>query len=218
LTYDWDWSAVERAFERALTLNPGSALVLHRASNLYLTLGPPEKAIELNRRAVELDPLDPTAYYDLAASYYFAGRLGEAEAAVNKMLELAPDSAEARASLGAFYLEQKRFQESVAELEKVPESYAVRLCLLAMAYHAVGRQKEATAALSELIKNHQSDRPAWIACVYAQWGQADAAFEWLERAYQQRDWGVTNMKFHPLLKPIADDPRFHALLKKMKLQ
>jgi hypothetical protein len=88
---------------------------------------------------------------------------------------------------------------------------------LALAYHALGRKKESDAALAELIGKYHADWAFQIAEVYAFRGEADRAFEWLERAYAQRDGGFIGMKGDPLLKSLERDRRYAAFLKKMRL-
>jgi tetratricopeptide (TPR) repeat protein len=100
------------------------------------------------------------------------------------------------------------------ELEKSP---GLRLQGLALAYHALGQKKESDAALAELIEKHGDVNAFQVAEVYAHYGEADRAFEWLERAYAQRDGGLTVIKGDPLLKNIQSDPRWAPFLKKMRL-
>jgi hypothetical protein len=75
----------------------------------------------------------------------------------------------------------------------------------------------ADAALAEYIAKYQADDAFQIAEVYAFRGEADRAFEWLERAFVQRDGGLSEMKGNPLLKNLERDPRYAAFLKKMRL-
>jgi serine/threonine-protein kinase len=84
-----------------------------------------------------------------------------------------------------------------------------------MAYHALGREKKSDAALSELIAKYQE--PGFVADVYACRNQPDQAFEWLDRAYAQRDSSLMYAKVDPLLKNLHSDPRFAAFLKKLNL-
>jgi hypothetical protein len=93
-----------------------------------------------------------------------------------------------------------------------------RAVLHADAYYALGRQKEADAALSELIARPYHARSAEaIALVYAFRKQSDEAFQWLDRAYAEHDDGLINTKVDPLLKNLHNDPRYTALLKKLNL-
>jgi hypothetical protein len=89
--------------------------------------------------------------------------------------------------------------------------------LYPIAYYALGRKKESDAALSELIAKYHASNPYEIAKVYAFRNQPDEAFEWLERAYTQRDSGLIFTKVDPLLKSLHNDPRFAAFLKKLNL-
>ena len=72
-------------------------------------------------------------------------------------------------------------------------------------------------ALDELIGKHAADSAYQVAEIYAWRGEKDKAFEWLERAYQQRDGGLCEMKVDPLLASLHGDPRFKAVLHKMNL-
>jgi hypothetical protein len=89
--------------------------------------------------------------------------------------------------------------------------------LYPLAYHALGRKKESDVALSEFIAKYHADAAYQIAAVYAFRNQSDEAFEWLERAYAQRDGGLIETKMDPLLKNLRKDPRYIALLKKLNL-
>jgi TolB-like protein len=89
--------------------------------------------------------------------------------------------------------------------------------LYAIAYYALGRKKESDAALSELITKYHAGYAYQIAEVYAFRNQPDEAFEWLDRAYAQRDGGLVGTKVEPLLKSLHNDPRYAAFLKKMRL-
>jgi adenylate cyclase len=88
---------------------------------------------------------------------------------------------------------------------------------LALALDALNRKAEADTALNYLIKNHANDNAYGIAVVYARRDNLDAAFNWLDRAYRQRDFGLAYVKVDPLLKNVQSDPRFMDLLKKIKL-
>jgi tetratricopeptide (TPR) repeat protein len=93
----------------------------------------------------------------------------------------------------------------------------LRLYGLALAYHHLGRKKEADAALAELVAKCHAQAAFRIAEVYAFRGEPDRAFEWLERAYDERDSGLPYIKGEPLLKNLERDPRYPAFLKKMHL-
>jgi eukaryotic-like serine/threonine-protein kinase len=212
----WDWAGADASYQRALTLEPGNATVVWRAAELAANMGRLEEALAQDRRAVELDPLNVSAHIYLGEHAYRAGRLEEAAAAFKKALELNPERPFSHTGLGMVYLAQAHPQEALAEIEREPEP-DFRLFGLALAYHAVGRKKESDAALAELIAKYHAGSAAQIAEIYAFRGEADRAFEWLERAYTQRDGGLSQMKGDPLLKSIERDPRYPAFLRKMRL-
>ena len=89
--------------------------------------------------------------------------------------------------------------------------------LHALTYYALGRKKESDAALSELITKYHASNAFEIATIYAFRNQTDEAFEWLDRAYAQRDPSMMSTKVEPLLKSLHNDPRYAALLKKLNL-
>ncbi|MBI2956936.1 MAG: protein kinase [Acidobacteria bacterium] len=214
--YDWDWAAADASYQRALALEPGNTSAILGAAGLAHTLGRFEEAVALGRRAVELDPLHPGAHFRLGIFAYFAGQLEEAVAAHKKALELNPALPNARNFLGLVYLAQAHPPEALAEMEQEKEP-TLRLHGLALAYQALGRKKESDAALAELVEKYQQTAAFEVAEVYAFRKEADRAFEWLERAYTQRDGGLTRMKGNPLLKYLERDPRYATFLKKMRL-
>jgi hypothetical protein len=108
---------------------------------------------------------------------------------------------------------QGRPQEALREIELVRYDLN-RLFLYPIAYYGLGRKKESDAALSELIAKYP--RAAYmIGAVYAFRNQSNEAFEWLDRAYAQRNSGMIETKTDPLLKSLHHDPRYAALLKKL---
>jgi tetratricopeptide (TPR) repeat protein len=105
----------------------------------------------------------------------------------------------------------------MVRLNPTPRYDPARVFLYAVAYYALGRQKEADAALSELIAKYHARSAYVIAQVYAFRKQSDAAFKWLDQAYAQRDSGLIGTNVDPLLKNLHNDPRFAAFLKKIHL-
>ena len=214
--YDWDWTGADGAFKRALELEPGNTDAIRGAAILATALGRFDEAITLDRQAIELDPLRVSTHSNLSLSLHYAGKWQEAEAAVRKALELNPQYPSGHLFLGRIYLAQSKVQQALAEMQKESEP-AWRGYGLALAYQAAGNKKEADAALAEYIEKFQNNWAFQIASIYAYRGETDKAFEWLERAYKQRDGGLTGLKGDPLLRSLHSDPRWTAFLKKMKL-
>jgi tetratricopeptide (TPR) repeat protein len=214
LHYDWDWQGADASSRRALELAPGNAEVVLAAAWAAGTLGHLEESITLCRRAIALDPLNALGYRYLGYFSLFAGFLEQAEAALKEALELNPLGGFTYAHLGEVYLVQRRFPEALAAFKR--ESHeGIRLLGLSVANHALGREAQSSATLERL-----SELPVHaflIAQGNAYCGNVDLAFEWLQRAYAQRDAGLCQVKLEPLLRNLHGDWRWQAFLKKMGL-
>ena len=214
--HDWDWDTANTHLTKAAALEPSSAEIFRIRSNLSLLLGNLDQAIKLCEQSVALDPLRSNSYLGLGYLLYKTGRYDEAQAALQKALDLNPQLAFAHAYLGRILIAEGRPQQALAEVEKEPND-GEKLTDQALVYHALGREQDSHAVLVELIAKHDSDWAYQIAEVYAFRGESDKAFEWLERAYKQRDPGLTQIKNDPLLKILRHDQRFTELLKKLHL-
>jgi tetratricopeptide (TPR) repeat protein len=179
-------------------------------------LGNLDQAITLSEQAVALDPLNANSYSGLGYLLYVAGRYNEAQAALQKTLDLNPQATYFHLTRGKILIAEGKPQQALAEIEKEP-SDVNKFTGQALAYYALGREQDSNAALAALIANYDTLAANQIAQVYAYRGEADRSFEWLERAYEQRDPGLPEIKSNPLFKNLHHDPRYIALLKKMHL-
>jgi TolB-like protein/DNA-binding winged helix-turn-helix (wHTH) protein/thioredoxin-like negative regulator of GroEL len=213
---DFDWAGADASFQRAIALEPGNPESVRQAAGLATWLGRFDEAIQLHRRAIDMDPLNADSWEARAEDEIFMGKLDHAEADFKKALELNPGVVPAHMLLAQIYVLQKRPQDALAEI-KLIQYEDLRGWLYAIAYHALGRDKESDDALDEFISKYHASGAYQIADVYAFRNQSDKAFEWLERAYAQRDSGLVVTKVDPLLKSLHGDPRFAAFLKKIHL-
>jgi TolB-like protein/DNA-binding winged helix-turn-helix (wHTH) protein/Flp pilus assembly protein TadD len=214
--HDWDWDTANTCLTKAAALEPGSAEVFRMRSFLSRTLGDLDQAVKLYEQAVALDPLRANSHLGLGYLLYMAGRNDEAQAALQKALDLNPQAAFAHANMGKILLAEGKPQQALAEIEKEPIDWE-RLTDQALVYHALSRVEDSNAALTELIAKHDADSAYQIAEVYAYRGESDKSFEWLERAYDQRDAGLPDIEIDPLLENLHHDPRYTDLLRKMRL-
>ena len=210
---DYDWAGADASFQRAVALEPANAENVGFAAWSAAIFGRFDEALELNRRAVDLDPLDANSWARLGQIEVFMGKLDQAAGDCKKGIELNPDVSTA---LVPIYLMQGRPQAALPEVER-EHNAPIRAFLYALTYHALGREKESDAALNELITKYHASNASEIAMVYAFRDQTDKAFEWLDRAYAQRDPSLMSTKVQPLLKSLHNDPRFSALLQKLNL-
>ena len=215
LAVDFDWAGAAASHQRALALDPGNASFLADAAGSAATLGRFDEALRLIHRAVELDPLNARLRAGLGQLEYWKGALDEAVVDLKRSLELDPKGL-GHIFLAEIYVIQGRSQDALAEIEQ-ERIGPTRLAHEAIAYHALGREKESDAALQELITKHHTNAAYQIAEVYAFRNQPDEAFDWLDRAYAQRDGGLIETKVDPLLKSLHNDPRYAAFLKKLNL-
>jgi len=213
---DFDWTGAAASFKRAVALDPGSPGVIRTAAFSAALLGRFDEALPLNRRAIDLDPLNADSWEERGELEYYEGEFAGAEAEFKKALELNPDVAAAHELLARIYLIQGRPHDALPEIEFLRYD-AVRGYLYAIVYHALGREKKSDSALSEFIEKYHSGSAYQIAEVYAFRNQTGKAFEWLDRAYTQHDGGLIGTKVNPLLKNLHSDPRFPAFLKKLNL-
>jgi TolB-like protein/Flp pilus assembly protein TadD len=216
INHDWDWEGADASLKKAALLAPGSATVLGNRAYLTRNLGRVEEAVALYRHAIALDPLRANFHLALAYELYFLGRYEEAQAALQKAQELNPQLSSLHLTRGQILLSEGRQQEAMAEVEKETGDWE-KLSGESLAYYALGRREESDKALKRLIVTHQNDCAYQIAEVYAYRGEVDKAFEWLDRAYQQRDPGAPELKTSPLMKGLRQDARYAELLKKMRL-
>jgi TolB-like protein/DNA-binding winged helix-turn-helix (wHTH) protein len=213
---DLDWMGANASIQRAIALEPGNPEGLREAAYLTVFLGHFDEALRLGRRAVDFDPLNAGSWETLAEIEFLIGQLDQAAADSKKAFELNPDVFSPPLTLIRIYLMQGRPQDALPEIEHV--HYApYRAHLYALTYYALGRKKESDAALRELTTKYYASNAFEIAEIYAFRNQTDKAFEWLDRAYAQRDPSLMETKVDPLLKGLHGDPRFAAFLTKLRL-
>jgi tetratricopeptide (TPR) repeat protein len=181
-----------------------------------MTLGRWDEAIDLADKAIERDPLRPNSYNNLGSALLAVNRDTEAEAACRRALELDPGGTFRHYAIGRALLLQGKADAALREMQQETEE-AYRFSGLPLAFHALGRRGESDAALTALKSKHAGEMAYQIAQVHAFRGEADLAFEWLERAYDQRDNGLTWVKSDRLMRGLVGDPRYKAFLRKLKL-
>ncbi len=206
-SHDWNWTAADASFRRALELAPGDANALRAAAGLARIRGRLDDALELMRKATALDPLSPRTHRQAALIYVMANRLDDAAAAFQLALDLAPNAGLCHAFLAITRVIQGRAAEGLVLAEA--ESHEVfRNVAFAMIHHALGHPAESETALQALIAEFGWTAAYQVAEVYAYRNEIDKAFEWLERAHGQRDPGVMYAATDVFLRPLHGDPRW----------
>src|SRR5262245_9597589 len=214
LSFDFDWKGAAATLRTALTLAPTNVALLGSAGNLALAQGDPELATISYRQAATLDPVNPGARLNLAFNLAATRHLAEARAEFPRVVELNPAAPWAHAGLGLAYLLDGKFEEAVTEAEQDATEWA-RLVVGAPARWSQKRMAESDAAVARLKEGFADSAAYQIAEVHAYRGEKDQAFEWLERARQQRDPGLLRVESDLLLVNLREDPRWRQFLRTM---
>jgi tetratricopeptide (TPR) repeat protein len=184
-------------------------------------MGRSEEALAFAERGRRLDPVSPSAQMNLGAVLYFARRYDAAISELEKALELAPDLGAAHVLLGRVYVAKGMNNRALEELERArgllgsrPDVMTPHAYVLARA----GRRREALTTLAELRRVSKRDpAPIRVAMVHIGLGETDRSFEWLQKAFEARDWQMALLKVEPAFDGLRSDPRFPALVERVGL-
>jgi TolB-like protein/Flp pilus assembly protein TadD len=212
----WDWSGAQTDIEKALSLDPRNSDVQDHYARLLADQGRLPEAIAAQKKAAEIDPLSSAGWESLGFYYMCSGDYAAAVAALDRAIDIEPKSVLALNALGVTRLLQGQGEQAREAFRKI-ELEGLRLAGIAMAEHTLGHVKESQQALGELAANHAQEAAYQVAQVLAWRGEKDQAFDWLERAFKQRDGGMSETRTDPTLRSLHADPRFNALLRKLKL-
>jgi adenylate cyclase len=216
LSFGLDWRKAEDAVARGLELEPGNARVVLQAGGLAKVQGRFEDAERLLRQAISLDPLNTTAHIWISLVFIAQNRLDEAREILEKVLAMNPQRAVAHQILGRILLLEGRHEEAMKEFEREPVEFW-RKVGIDWALFSLGRGEKADKHLESLVSSYGKGAPFQIAESYGWRGEVDKAFEWLERAYTQRDDGLTELLTSSSLDLLKNDPRWTAFLERLGL-
>jgi TolB-like protein/Tfp pilus assembly protein PilF len=211
---DNDLAAAAQHFERALALDPADLGVLNNSALLLESLGRLDDALALAEVLVHRDPVNVSALFNLGLYQRYAGQLDAATATYRTVLSLVPGRGNAHAQLGSALLLKGDAQSALGEIEQ-ETSESWKMFGLPMAYHALARKADSDAALAALIKKHEKDAPYNIAYVHAFRGEADKAFEWLDKAVEYGDSGLADVVSENLFDKVRADRRWLPFLRKI---
>ena len=214
LNYDRDLVVAARSIERALALEPTNYASIFSAASLVSCLGRVREAVRLFEYLAAHDPANPSAHVNLGVAYFEAGRFEDAITSFRTAQSLSPRFDGLQYSIGIAQLIKGDREGALATIQQ-EQSETWRLIGLAMAYHSIGKAAESDTAVTELISRYGQEWPYNIAYVMAWRGEADRAFEWLDRAAAAKDTGLTQIIDEPSFKRIHTDPRWLAFLKKI---
>jgi tetratricopeptide (TPR) repeat protein len=211
-----DFAGADEDLARAQALAPGSGEVLLAKCILERSRGRLSESAAACRGANDLDPLGVAARNQLTKTYLAMGDLARARQANGEAFERSPGSSAAkvyRCWLDILERNRGAAQDHCgSDLNDDDRSFAATI--MAQTW---GTPAEAEQAIAAISANGGEGAASWIAMVHAWRGDADRAFEWLERAYARREPALADIQGSPFLRKLAPDPRWKAFLRKMTL-
>jgi len=219
--FDWDWAGARNEFLRALELNPNDP-VAHQWHAVYLlAAGQAEEASREIQRAHQLDPLSLAINTDIGFHHYYNGRHAEAIVQLQSVLAMKSDFLLAHLWLARAYLAVGRFDEAIAataQAESRAREWPVVVTARGFTHGVAGKADEARAVLREMeaLSKRRFVTAYGMALVHTGLGQKDEAFNWLEKAFDERSHWLVWLRLDPRWNALRGDPRFAALIERMK--
>ena len=220
-SYDRNFAESNKELQRAIELSPNYATAHHWYGENLGDLGRFDEGIAELKRALDLDPLSLIINADLGEVYTFARQYDKAIEQLRKTIEMDQSFYYAHWRLGVVYELKGFHQEAIAEYQKARalDSDPWVLALIGHAYAASGKRDQALKIVDQLREiAKQRYVPAYgFAIVYAQLGEKDEAFRWLEKSNQDRGTDLGRLIVDPLVDSLRPDPRFTDLMRRVGL-
>ncbi|MEO8099102.1 MAG: hypothetical protein ABI811_15470 [Acidobacteriota bacterium] len=214
---DWDFARAEREFQRALQLKPGFAYGIHWYAHYFEYLGRPAEGLPYLQRAIALDPLSRMYRLDLSANYYQQRQFDQALAEVERGRTIEREWPLFDLATAVAYLargDNARAVESARSAAQKLGPMPLAMVTLIQAEAASGNQ---AAARAELLRMQQAATQGYVpafafSLAHYALGNREEGFQWLQRAFDQRNGGLMWMRSWPLFDPVKKDPRAKLLL------
>jgi DNA-binding winged helix-turn-helix (wHTH) protein/Tfp pilus assembly protein PilF len=217
-----DWSEGVREFQRAIDLDPSYSTAHMWYSYYLMALGRFDEAVAEAKRAQEIDPLSLIINTQTGTPFFYMRQYDRAIEQYQKALEMDPQFPPARYWIGRAYTQKGDYSEAIENLQPTVAAnprFRAYITPLAYAYAVSGQRSEAVKLLDELLEQakQRSVSAYYIALIYAGLCEKDLAFAWLEKAYKENADGIIFLKVEPGFDDLRSDPRFHDLLRRMRL-
>jgi TolB-like protein/Flp pilus assembly protein TadD len=216
---EWDWEGAEQGFLRVNELNPNLAMNHYHHAWYLALMGRLDEAIEVHKRAQELDPLEPLHTAWLGWLYYWDGEFEKAMEEAKKAIEVNSSYPTAHWILAEIYAEKGMHEEAIASVQKAAElAPPIFGWAVGRIYARIGQTEEARKILSEW---ETQEVTPWatltMAALNGILGEMDEAFRWLEKGYEIRTAWLPWIRTEALFEPHRKDPRIHELIERMNL-
>jgi TolB-like protein/DNA-binding winged helix-turn-helix (wHTH) protein/Tfp pilus assembly protein PilF len=221
-TYQWNWAGAEPEYKRAIELNPNYAQVRQWYAEYLNAMGRPQEAIAQIQQAHDIDPVSLITNAVMGRVYFMARQYDQAIAQCKKTIEMNPGFARSYLYLARIYEQKQMYPEAWMNYRK---------SRVLMGYETES-QVEPLPSKTLDAQSYWKQRLAWaqddlkhgrkasfdLAVAYSYLGDKNRAFQWLEKSYQEHSAWMAELKINPMNDPLRSDPRFEALVKRMKLE
>jgi len=220
--WDREWEDAEHLYRKAIALNPGYATAHHWLATDYLAaVGRIEEAHEEIEIALQLDPLSSIIHEGRGSFFTFQRRYEEALRHFREILEFDPSFYKAYTSMGRAYAQLGNYSEARTMLEKgrelagdVPNILAALGQVLALSGDVRGARDLLAQLSARALEGYVPS--TCFAVVHLGLSETGRALEWLEKGCEQHELTMTMVKVHPVYDPLRQEPRFQALLQRMR--
>ena len=220
--HDWDWSGAESEFKRAIALNLSYATAHSWYAEYLMALSRFDEALTEMNRAHELDPLSPVTNLAPGLRLYYSRQYPQAINQFQKTVASDALFVPAHVFLGRAFEQAGVNRDAIVEFRKaldLSEGDTNELAALGHSYAVSHQESEARKILQQLTDRSQQTyvQPTWVAVIHIGLGENDPAFDWLQRAYEDRSAWLVNLKIDPFFDPIRSDPKFVDLVRRVGL-
>lgn len=218
IEFRWDWDRVEaeREFQQAIKYQPSYQPAHQWYSSYLVALERFDEAIAEAKRTQELEPFSLIASSHLGWILYLAGQNDKAIEQCSRILALDQNFFPALRYRGLAYAQKGMYREAISDFQKAVKlsGSPLMLAILGQAYAAAGKKAEAEKVLGDLrdLQDKLYVSPYTVAGIYAGLGDNNQAFKWLEKAFDERDIWLVNLKVDPVFSKLRSDRRFADLL------
>jgi len=221
-SYDWDFEAAEREFQRALTLGQNDPTAHQWFSHYCIVRNRLQEALEENSRTLGLDPVSPLFNTSRAEILYNARQYDAAIAQARRTIDQYPTYPLAYIWLGSAYREKKMYKEALEQFSRGLKLSGNQPAVAALYGHALAVSGDVAGARKTLadLKHLAQTRyvsAIYFACVYTGLGDNKMALDWLDKAYKERNDRLVYLNVDPMADPLRSEPRFHDLMKRLRL-
>lgn len=218
MNHHWEWEESENDYKKSRELNPNDVDAIVNYSILLSYTGRNNEAIELTKRALELDPMNSWVHFCVGWSYYYNQQFEEAANAFRTAIAINPGDLFSHYYLGKSYQALDDKETTIATHEHLYGlSNDLRtMAILTYTYYEEGKMEKAGELYNELADRVQSEyiSPTLMYLIHRTRGEMDLAFEWFEKAVNQREGWIVWTVVDPVEgKLIPDEERFRELIK-----